>query len=209
MKTEMYFYESMARQEGFNCVCGIDEAGRGPLAGPVYAAAVVLRRGCIIEGVDDSKKLSQKKREYLYDIIMEKAEDVCVASASVEEIDNLNILKATFLAMNRAFCGLNIRPDLALIDGNQDPCLPVASHCIIGGDGKSASIAAASIIAKVSRDRFMSELDKQYPQYLFRQHKGYPTYDHYGAILKFGPSPVHRMTFLKNLEEKRMALEKG
>lgn len=200
-------YEAQAALEGFETICGIDEAGRGPLAGPVFAAAVILKKGAVIEGVNDSKKLSAKKREQLFDAITSQAAAYSVASADEREIDELNILNATFLAMRRAVEGLKLRPDFALVDGNRDPGLFCPARCIVGGDGKSASIAAASILAKVSRDRFMLGLDTRYPQYGFAKHKGYPTQDHYRAILHFGTSPVHRMSFLKNLEEKRAAFE--
>jgi ribonuclease HII len=202
-------FENEAILKGYQCVCGIDEAGRGPLAGPVFAAAVILPQGLVIDGVNDSKKLSEKKREQLYDVIRAQALVTCVASASEQEIDEHNILGATFIAMRRAVQGLSPRPEFALVDGNRDPGLFCPSQCIVGGDGRSASIAAASILAKVTRDRFMLRLDKSYPQYLFAKHKGYPTKEHYQAILKYGISPVHRMSFLKNLEEKRIKFENG
>lgn len=203
------FYENQAALNGYQAVCGIDEAGRGPLAGPVFAAAVILQPGVFIEGVDDSKKLTPKKRDILYDVIISQASAYFVASADVQEIEKYNILGATFLAMRRAALGLSQRPDYALIDGNRDPRLFCPAECIIGGDAKSLSVAAASILAKVSRDRYMLELDQKYPQYLFTKHKGYPTKEHYEAILKYGPSPVHRMHFLRNLEEKRLQFENG
>jgi ribonuclease HII len=204
---DWYFHEILAAQKGYNTVCGIDEAGRGPLAGPVYAAAVILPYGLEIAGINDSKKLSENKREALFDIITSKALAFCIASADEHEIDEINILNATFLAMRRAFDGLDIKPDAALVDGNQDPKLDMPSICIVKGDAASASIAAASILAKVSRDRFMLGLDVQYPQYAFSQHKGYPTKQHYVNILKYGISPVHRISFLKNIEEKRAFFE--
>ncbi len=188
---------------GCHAVCGIDEAGRGPLAGPVYAAAVILPEGLVIPGVNDSKKLSAKKRETLFDVIQEKAAAWAVARASVAEIEEKNILGATLAAMRRAASALSLPPDAALVDGNRDPDLNIPTRCVVGGDGRCACVAAASILAKVSRDRYMCELDKQYPQYGFAKHKGYPTRAHYEAILRFGPSPVHRMRFLRNLEEKR------
>lgn len=183
--------------QGFQAVCGVDEAGRGPLAGDVYAAAVILPRGLMIDGLNDSKKLSEKKREALFDEITAKAAAYCVATASVEEIDSLNILQATFLAMRRAVEGLQIRPDFVLIDGNQKPHTGIAEETVVKGDACCASIAAASILAKVSRDRYMKELAVQYPQYAFEKHKGYGTKEHYARLDAYGVSPVHRKTFLK------------
>lgn len=197
---DRYYYERTAAEHGFLCVCGIDEAGRGPLAGPVFAAAVILPEDYIIEGLNDSKKLSEKKREELFCEIKEHAQ-FCVASASVEEIDEMNILNATFLAMRRAFEGLPTVPQAAFVDGNRLPGLPVPSKAIVKGDSLSASIAAASIMAKVSRDHYMLELDEQYPEYMFKKHKGYCTKLHYEKIREFGISPVHRKTFLKKLPE--------
>lgn len=195
-----YFYEQKADDAGYKTICGIDEAGRGPLAGPVYAAAVILPLGLEIDGLNDSKKLSEKKREQLFDIICENAVDYSIGVATEKEIDEINILKATFLAMHRAVEGLKTRPDYALIDGNQYPKIPfVTEETVVKGDAKSMSIAAASILAKVSRDRFMLEKAKEYPQYEFEKHKGYGTKLHYEKILEFGPSPIHRRTFLKNL----------
>lgn len=182
--------------------CGVDEAGRGPLAGDVYAAAVILREGVIIEGINDSKKLSEKKRELLYDEIIEKADAYCVATASVEEIDELNILGATFLAMKRAVEGLGVDVGLALVDGNRTPPLDCNVQTLVKGDGTSASIAAASILAKVERDRYMKKLAEQYPEYQFEKHKGYGTKLHNELILKYGASPVHRKTFLRKLYAK-------
>ncbi len=186
-------------EKGVKTVCGVDEAGRGPLAGPVFAAAVILPPNIEIEGLNDSKKLSEKKREKLFDEIIDKALFYGIASADEKEIDELNILNATFLAMNRAMEKLNTEFDIALIDGNRSSGIKYPNICIIGGDGKSASIAAASILAKVSRDRYMAELAKEYPQYEFSRHKGYGTKLHYEKIREFGPSPVHRMTFLKKM----------
>lgn len=195
-----YLYEESAIQAGYKVICGVDEAGRGPLAGPVYAAAVVLPLGLEIEGLNDSKKLSEKKREALFDVICEKAVDYSIGIATEEEIDEINILNATFLAMHRAVEGLKTRPDYALIDGNQYPKIPfVTEETVIKGDAKSMSIAAASILAKVSRDRFMLEKAKEYPQYEFEKHKGYGTKLHYEKIIEFGPSPIHRRSFLKKL----------
>lgn len=194
-----YEFEKQALKQGFQCVCGIDEAGRGPLAGPVYAAAVILPVDCEIEGLNDSKKLSEKKREQIFDIIKEKAVSYCVARAEVEEIEEFNILKATFLAMKRAVEGLDVKPDIALIDGNQKPGLDIFERTLVKGDAKSPSIAAASILAKVSRDRYMLEMDKQYPEYEFSRHKGYGTKLHYEKLAEHGISPVHRRSFLKKI----------
>lgn len=182
--------------------CGVDEAGRGPLAGDVYAAALILPEGVVIEGINDSKKLSEKKRELLYDEIIEKADAYCVATASVEEIDELNILGATFLAMKRAVEGLGTEVGLALVDGNRTPPLGCSVQTLIKGDGTSASIAAASILAKVERDRYMKKLAEDYPEYQFEKHKGYGTKLHNELILKYGASPVHRKTFLRKLYAK-------
>ncbi len=195
-----YLYEENAVKAGYKVICGIDEAGRGPLAGPVHAAAVILPLGIEIEGLNDSKKLSEKKREQLFDIICEKAIDYSIGVATEKEVDEINILNATFLAMHRAVEGLKTRPDYALIDGNQHPKIPfVTEETVVKGDAKSMSIAAASILAKVSRDRFMLEKAKEYPQYEFEKHKGYGTKLHYEKILEYGPSPIHRITFLKKL----------
>ncbi len=180
-------------------MCGVDEAGRGCLAGPVCAAAVILPPGLLIEGLNDSKKLTAARREKLFDIITEKSVAYAIAFASEQEIDELNILNATYLAMNRAIMKLEPAPEIALIDGNRANGIQCLNRCIVGGDGKSASIAAASILAKVSRDRFMRELSEQYPEYGFHIHKGYGTAKHYGMLREFGPSPVHRKTFLKKM----------
>ena len=194
---DLWLYEHAAAQEGFRCICGIDEAGRGPLAGPVCAAAVVLPPEAKIGGLNDSKKLTDKKRRALYDVITAQALAYGVAFADEKEIDAINILQATFLAMRRAFERLGVQPDLALIDGNRAPGLSCAERTIVGGDGKSASIAAASILAKVTRDRLMEDYDAQYPQYGFAVHKGYGTKRHYAALREYGPCPIHRTTFLK------------
>ena len=186
-------------REGIVTVCGVDEAGRGPLAGPVCAAAVILPPGTVIEGLNDSKKLSEKKREKLYDVILEKAVAYGIASASEKEIDEINILNATYLAMNRAIEKLSLAPDIALIDGNRSAGIACNNMCVVGGDGKSASIAAASILAKVTRDRYMLEMAKQYPEYLFEKHKGYGTKLHYEKLREYGPSEIHRVTFLKKM----------
>ncbi len=185
--------------EGFESLCGVDEAGRGPLAGPVYAAAVILPRGLVIPGLDDSKKLTEKKREALFDQICEQALDYSIAFATVQEIEERNILGATMLAMNRAIAGLKTRPDLAIIDGNRNKGIETPSRCVVKGDACCADIAAASILAKVSRDRVMLQLAEQYPEYHFEQHKGYGTAQHYEALRQFGPSPVHRPSFLRKM----------
>lgn len=197
-----YEYENLLKEKGYSLICGVDEAGRGPLAGPVFAAAVILPEGLEELGINDSKKLSEKKRDALFDTICEKAVAYSIASASEKEIDEINILNATFLAMKRAVEGLKIKPDFALIDGNRKPNTGVEEMPLVKGDAKSISIAAASILAKVSRDRCLLELDKEYPEYLFSQHKGYPTKLHYEKIKEHGISPVHRLSFLKNLSEK-------
>ncbi len=196
-----YSFEEAAKAKGFSFICGVDEAGRGPLAGPVCAAAVILPDGCDIPGLNDSKKLSEKKREALFLEIKEKALAWSVAFADEKEIDSLNILQATFLAMRRAVQGLSVKPDYALIDGNRMPLLPVAGEPVVKGDSRCMSIAAASVLAKVSRDHVMLQLDKQYPQYRFSQHKGYGTVLHYEMIKQYGVSPIHRLSFLKNLDE--------
>lgn len=195
----LFEYDNAVRND-CGVICGVDEAGRGPLAGDVYAAAVILAPDTIIEGVNDSKKLSEKKRELLFDEIVEKAQAYCIATASVEEIDEINILQATMLAMKRAVNGLGIKPEMALIDGNKAPLLDgINTQTVIKGDATSASIAAASILAKVARDRYMKELAEKYPQYAFEKHKGYGTKLHNELILQYGPSEVHRKTFLRKL----------
>ena len=196
-----YEYESCYHTEGYAAICGVDEAGRGPLAGPVFAAAVILPEGLEDAGLNDSKKLSEKKRDLLFDLICEKAVAFSIASADHNEIDELNILRATYLAMKRAVDGLSVRPDLALVDGNRKPGTGVEEITVVKGDAKCISIAAASILAKVSRDRYMLELDRLYPEYGFAVHKGYPTKAHYENIKAHGISPVHRLSFLKNLSE--------
>lgn len=194
-----YEFENAALNEGFKTVCGIDEAGRGPLAGPVCAAAVILPLGLEFEGLNDSKKLSEKKREALYDIITEKAVAYSIALVDEKTIDEINILQATFKAMRNAVEGLSVKPDIALIDGNQKPGLSIEQRTIVKGDAKSMSVAAASILAKVTRDRLMIKLDEEYPEYQFAKHKGYGTKLHYECLEKYGVSPVHRRTFLKKL----------
>lgn len=195
----LFEYDEAVRESVGGSICGIDEAGRGPLAGDVYAAAVILRPGTVIEGLNDSKKLSEKKREQLYDEIIAKAEAYCVATASVSEIDSVNILQATFLAMKRAYEGLGLTADAVLVDGNRKPFGGDEVTTVVKGDGTSASIAAASILAKVSRDRYMMKLSEKYPQYQFEKHKGYGTKLHYEMLEKHGISEVHRRTFLKKL----------
>lgn len=195
-----YEFEKAAVQSGFSCICGVDEAGRGPLAGPVCAAAVILPEGVVIEGLDDSKKLTEKKREKLYDIIKMTAVAYSVAYGTLEEIETVNILEATYLAMNRAIEGLNIKPDFALIDGNRVPRgIKIPCETIVKGDSKSMSVAAASVLAKVTRDRLMLEYDKKYPEYNFKKHKGYGTKEHTELIRQYGPCEIHRLSFLKNI----------
>ena len=189
-------FEKEAAAKGYKAVCGVDEAGRGPLAGPVCAAAVILPRGKVIEGVNDSKKLTEKKREALFEVIKAEAESYSVAYASVQEIEEMNILNATMLAMKRAVEGLGVKPDYAMIDGNRLPDLSIDSEFIVKGDARSMSIACASILAKVSRDRLLYEYAKEYPQYHFEKHKGYGTKLHVEALKEFGPCPYHRMSFL-------------
>ncbi|MBQ1261823.1 MAG: ribonuclease HII [Clostridia bacterium] len=187
--------------EGFTAVCGVDEAGRGPLCGPVVAAACILPRGYIPEGINDSKKLTEKKREKLFDLICENAVAFCIAEASVEEIDRLNILEADLLAMRRAIEGLSVPADYALIDGNIARDFPIPAKAVIHGDAISPSIAAASILAKVTRDRMCLELDREYPQYGIAKHKGYGTKAHMDALRQHGPSPIHRKQFIRFLEK--------
>lgn len=196
-------YENELREQGYNYICGVDEAGRGPLAGPVCAAAVILPPDTIIEGVNDSKKLSEKKREELFDVVIDTALSYCIAFGSVEEIEEHNILATTMNTMKRAVEGLDIKADFAIIDGNKLPPLSIPSKYIVKGDANSMSIAAASILAKVSRDRLMLEYAKAYPQYCFEKHKGYGTKLHTQMILKYGPSKIHRMSFLKKLLNKQ------
>ena len=197
--TDLWTLKDELYESGLGPLCGVDEAGRGPLAGPVYAAAVMLPRDLQISGLNDSKKLSEKKREELFDVICAQALCGSVAFATVEEIEERNILGATMLAMDRAVAGLAIRPALALIDGNRSKGISVPTRCVVKGDATCADIAAASILAKVSRDRAMLELAEQYPQYHFEQHKGYGTALHYAALREHGPSPVHRLSFLKKM----------
>lgn len=192
-------------RDRYKYICGTDEAGRGPLAGDVYAAAVIFPEGTVMDGINDSKKLTEKKRELLFDEIKEKALAWCIATASVEEIETINILEAAKLAMQRAVAGLKVSPDIILVDGNQPPVFDTDSEAVIKGDGKSQAIAAASILAKVARDRYMLELAEKYPQWQFEKHKGYGTKLHYACIDEFGESPVHRPSFLKKYYAKKAA----
>lgn len=195
-----YSYEISAKENGYKFICGVDEAGRGPLAGPVCAAAVILPEGAVIEGLNDSKKLSEKKREALFDVVKDTAIAWSVAFASVEEIEEHNILNATFIAMNRAIEGLATKADFALVDGNRIPKeIKIPCETVVKGDSLSMSIAAASILAKVTRDHLMLELDKKYPLYEFKKHKGYGTALHMDLIRKYGPSECHRPSFLRKL----------
>lgn len=197
--TDLWEMENELLDRGVAPLCGVDEAGRGPLAGPVCAAAVMLPRNLVIPGLNDSKKLSPKKRDALYDAILAQAVSYGIAFATVEEIEKWNILGATFLAMNRAIEQLPEPPALALIDGNRNSGIHGNSQCVVGGDGKCAEIAAASILAKVTRDRYMLQMAEQYPQYGFAQHKGYGTAAHYAALREYGPCPIHRPSFLKKM----------
>lgn len=201
---DLFAFDSGFRSK-FGIVCGIDEAGRGPLAGDVFAAAVILDEGTVIEGINDSKKLTEKKREQLFDEICAKARAYCVASASVEEIETLNILQADFLAMQRAYQGLGVPAGIVLVDGNQLPAINAEMRYVVKGDARSASIAAASILAKVSRDRYMIKMAELYPQYGFEKHKGYGTKAHYAAVDEFGLCEIHRKSFFKKYNEKRAA----
>ena len=194
-------YEQKHYDEGYKAICGVDEAGRGPLCGPVVAAAVILPLGLEIEGLNDSKKLSEKKREALFDIICEKALAYAIAEASPAEIDEINILNASMLAMRRAVEALEIPADFALIDGNCSRGFNIPTETVVKGDAKSYSIAAASILAKVTRDRGCMELDREYPQYGIAKHKGYPTKDHMDAVREHGPAPIYRKSFLKFLDK--------
>lgn len=196
---EMHSIERAKMSEGCKYIAGVDEAGRGPLAGPVYAAAVILGEDIFIEGLNDSKKLSEKKREELFDIICEKAVAYNIYSVDEKRIDEINILNATHEAMNGAVNGLSVKPDYVLIDGNSIKNMELPHETVVKGDAKSVSIAAASILAKVSRDRFICEMAEKYPEYGFEKHKGYGTAAHNEAILKHGVCPIHRRTFLKKL----------
>ena len=196
---ELWTLENEIYAGGVRLLCGVDEAGRGPLAGPVCAAAVILPQNCEIQGLNDSKKLTEKKREALFDVICAAAVSYGIAFATVEEIEEYNILGATFMAMNRAVARLDPVPELALIDGNRNTGIQIPSRCIVGGDGKCADIAAASVLAKVTRDRYMRQMAELYPQYGFEKHKGYGTKAHYDAIRAYGPSPIHRPSFLRKM----------
>lgn len=197
-----YSIEKQLMQEGFNVVCGVDEAGRGPLCGPVVAAACILPRDLEIDGLNDSKKLTEKRREALFDVICDKAIAFCIAQASVEEINQLNILEADLLAMRRAIDGMSVKPDIAIIDGNISRDFQLPARAIVKGDSISMSISAASILAKVTRDRLCIELDAMYPQYKIAKHKGYGTREHMEALRMYGPSPIHRTKFIRFLEDK-------
>lgn len=190
-------HEDAARRQGYRLICGIDEAGRGPLAGPVAAAAVILPEHCAIEGLNDSKKLTEKKREALYDVICREAIAYAVAMVDHQMIDEINILEATYVAMRQAVENLPVKADFALVDGNRSKGLPIPFTCVVGGDAISPSIAAASVLAKVTRDRYMLEMDEMYPAYGFVKHKGYGSKAHYAALLEHGACPIHRRTFLK------------
>ena len=196
---ELWELENEIYDAGEQLLCGVDEAGRGPLAGPVCAAAVILPRGLCIPGLNDSKKLTEKKREALYDVICSSAVSYGIAFATVEEIEEVNILNAAMLAMNRTIEKLSVQPTLALIDGNRNSAIKVASRCVVKGDAKCADIAAASVLAKVTRDRYMLEMAEKYPQYKFEKHKGYGTKDHYAALREYGPCEIHRPSFLRKM----------
>ncbi len=198
-----YSIEQELSLKGYKNICGVDEAGRGPLCGPVVAAACILPDGLFIEGLNDSKKLTEKKREALFDVICESAVAYCIAEASVEEINNLNILEADLLAMRRAIDGLSVKADFAIIDGNIARDFQVPAMAVVKGDARSMNIAAASILAKVTRDRMCIDLDRQYPEYEIAKHKGYGTKAHMEALRKYGPSPIHRTKFIRFLDEKK------
>ena len=196
---ELWELENEIYDAGEQLLCGVDEAGRGPLAGPVCAAAVILPRGLCIPGLNDSKKLTEKKREALYDVICSSAVSYGIAFATVDEIEEVNILNAAMLAMNRAIESLSVQPSLALIDGNRNRAIKIASRCVVKGDAKCADIAAASVLAKVTRDRYMLKMAEKYPQYKFEKHKGYGTKDHYAALREYGPCEIHRPSFLRKM----------
>lgn len=197
--TNPLHYENIYTTQGFNLICGVDEAGRGPLAGPVYAAAVILPKGKLIDGAKDSKKLSPKKRQALYNVIITNAVSYSIASADENQIDKINILNATHLAMKKAISLLSVQPDMVLIDGNSSPKLEMPHQTIIKGDDLSMTISCASILAKVERDNFMVKMAEKYPEYLFEKHKGYGTKDHIEAIKKYGPCQIHRKSFIKKI----------
>lgn len=196
---ELWELENEIYDAGEQLLCGVDEAGRGPLAGPVCAAAVILPRGLCIPGLNDSKKLTEKKREALYDVICSSAVSYGIAFATVDEIEEVNILNAAMLAMNRAIESLSVQPSLALIDGNRNSAIKIPSRCVVKGDAKCADIAAASVLAKVTRDRYMLKMAEKYPQYKFEKHKGYGTKDHYAALREYGPCEIHRPSFLRKM----------
>lgn len=196
---ELWELENEIYDAGEQLLCGVDEAGRGPLAGPVCAAAVILPRGLCIPGLNDSKKLTEKKREALYDVICSSAVSYGIAFATVDEIEEVNILNAAMLAMNRAIEKLSVQPTLALIDGNRNSAIKIPSRCVVKGDAKCADIAAASVLAKVTRDRYMLKMAEKYPQYKFEKHKGYGTKDHYAALREYGPCEIHRPSFLRKM----------
>lgn len=198
-QNSLWEYENTLKEKGYKFIAGVDEAGRGPLAGPVYAAAVILKEGAVIDGINDSKKLTEKKREELFDIIIENSVSYAIASVDEKVIDEVNILNATHMAMNDAVGKLKQKADFVLIDGNSIKNMNTPHETVVKGDAKSISIAAASILAKVSRDRYITEMAEKYPQYGFEKHKGYGTKAHNEAILEHGPSPIHRKTFLKKL----------
>lgn len=195
-------FEEKAWQNGYSAVCGVDEAGRGPLAGPVCAAAVILPAGIVIDGLNDSKKLTEKKREALFDIITENAISWSVSLVDETVIDEINILQATYRAMQQAVEGLPLPADFVYVDGNRSEGLTLPHECVVSGDARIPSIAAASIIAKVTRDRLMRDFAVRYPAYGFEKHKGYGSRAHYAALLEHGPCPIHRRTFLKKFYEK-------
>ena len=195
--TDMWEIENSYFEQGIVSICGVDEAGRGPLAGPVCAAAVILPKGLEIPGLNDSKKLTDKRRRELFPLIQEQAIAYGIAFASHEEIDEINILQATFLAMERALAQLKIQPELALIDGNRQKDFGIKVETVVKGDSRSANIAAASVLAKVTRDLYMEQMAQEYPGYGFEVHKGYGTKAHYQALRDLGPSPIHRMSFLR------------
>ncbi len=196
---DLWELENEIYDGGIELICGVDEAGRGPLAGPVCAAAVILPRGLVIDGLNDSKKLTEKKRDKLFDVICSEAVSYGIAFADVAEIEEMNILNAAMLAMNRAIDKLGVQPTLALIDGNRNSAIKMPSRCVVKGDAKCADIAAASILAKVTRDRYMLEMAEKYPEYHFEKHKGYGTKLHYEALREYGPCEIHRPSFLRKM----------
>ena len=200
VQADLWEIERACKERGYRLICGADEAGAGPLAGPVYAGAVILPEGLVLEGLNDSKKVAPKRRDRLFDEIREKAVAWAVASVDEKEIDAINILNARMKAMDLAIRALKPAPDYALIDGNRDKGISIAHETVVKGDGRSANIAAASILAKVSRDRYMEEMAKLYPEYEFERHKGYGTKRHFELLREYGPCPIHRRSFLKNLE---------